>query len=58
MTSSQQWLDLAKKASDQADTLDRIMSDLKLQVRKLQNTIDGLNAVEESCKEEAEKVVE
>ena len=55
MITPQQWLDLAQKASQQADDLDRIVCDLRLQVRKIQSTIDSLNDLEQECKEEAEK---
>ena len=55
MTTTQKWLDLAHKASQQADELDRILSDLKLQCRKLSNNIDSLNELERLCKLEADK---
>ena len=55
MTTSQQWLDLAHKASDFATELVRIKADLRLQLRKLDNQVDGLLALEEQCKLEADK---
>ncbi len=55
MTTSQQWLETAHKCAQAKAELERINSDLKLQVRKLENQIQDFKALEEVCKLEAEK---
>ena len=54
MTTFLPWLEMAKKASQQADELNRVLSDMKLQCRKIQSTIDGLKDLSDECKKEAE----
>ena len=58
MTASSQWLEMAHKINELVYSTDKILSDAKLQVRKVGLTIELLKNLEERCKIEAAKVEE